>query len=352
MLAFAIFLFSMSRYNRREFIPLFAGSLAGLAFSFKTENLEGVPPEIIAPHRLKTGDTIGITCPAGPVRKTQEVEEFRSILHQLGFKTMVGESVKRKTGFLAGTDEQRAKEFMGMVKDPAIQGIFCMKGGWGSARIAPLLDYSSIRKSRKVVMGFSDITTLLNAIYLHSGLITFHGPVGNSSWNNFSVDYVRNILMEGKKLDYGKGFFSSDEMKIMNTGMTKGRLIGGNLSVLSGLMGTGFLPKPEGHILFLEEVKEEPFRIDRMLTQFKLAGWWEKLNGVILGKFRDCVAEEPEFSFTVEEVLKDHFSSLKIPVLWDAPIGHVRDKYCLPVGAEVLLDASKGSFSLLSEPVN
>ncbi len=226
-----------------------------------------------------------------------------------------------------------------------------MKGGWGCARILDKLNYELIEKNPKVLIGFSDITTLLNVIYAKTGLITFHGPVGNSGWNDFTSSSFKKVIMKGEACEFPLSPKMEDAFHTINNGKTIGEMIGGNLSVLSGLLGSNYLPDWKGKILFLEEVKEEPYRIDKMLTQLKLNGVLNEISGIVFGKFSKCEAEEPQKAFTFMEVLEQHIKPLGIPSFYGAAIGHTENKITVPIGIKVEMDASKGILKLIENAV-
>ncbi len=330
--------------SRRNFVKNAAllSSLALINQSFTPLKELVNPTTKIKANRLKVGDIIAITSPAGAVWDDAQVEKFSGILKGFGFNVVLGNTLKLKTGYFAGTDEERAKELNDFFADKNIKGIFCMKGGWGCARILEKLDYKSISQNPKVLIGFSDITTLLNAIYLKTGLITFHGPVGNSGWNEFTSEVFKAVVMNREVVRFASGPKPEDVITTINKGKATGILIGGNLTVISSLVGSGYLPDFKNKILFLEETKEEPYRIDRMLTQIKLAGLLNELKGIVIGKFVKCEAEEPDKAFTFMQVLEQHIKPLGIPAYYGAMIGHIENKLTLPVGAEVIMDANKG----------
>ena len=339
----------MSPISRRKFIPLIGTAIVGAA-SLSFDKSRHEPPIAFVPKRLKKGDTIGIAASAGPIEDRKEVQEFQDILHSLGYKTKLGKNVYSQHGYFSATDGERASEFMELISDHEVKGIFFIRGGWGCARILDLLDYVEIQKHPKVIMGFSDITALLNAISHKTGLATFHGPGGNSTWNDYSVDYIQRLLQNGEKVVFQNS--SSDEKIITYTsGTSEGVCFGGNLSVLCGMMGSNYVPYWKEKILFLEDVGEEPYRIDRMLTQLKLAGVFNQISGLVLGNFRKCDPEEPERSFTLEEVFEQHFSDAGFPVFYGAQIGHVRNKFTIPVGVRVKMNADRGTIELLESGV-
>lgn len=362
----------MEEISRRKFIPYLAAGVGGLMLTCsgktneKSENekdeknekqIPNNPKQItnntssqiipILPAALKKGDKIAIIAPAGPLRELTQADDFEKKLTELGFVPVTGENVKSRNGFFTASDERRKAEIEKYFADPEIKAIIGIKGGWGCARLLPVLDYELIKNNPKILMGFSDITTLLNGITLKTGLITFHGPVGTATWYDYSLNYIKSVLMKGEKTVYK----STADYKTLTKGSAEGILFGGNLSVLCGLVGTEYFPDPSGKILFLEDVEEEPFRIDRMLTHLKLAGVFSKVNGIIIGKCRECEAEEPDFSFTVEEVYDDHFTDIPIPVYRGANIGHIRDKFTVPVGIKAKMNADQCMFELLEPAV-
>ena len=225
--------------------------------------------------------------------------------------------------YFAGTDEERAKELNEFFANPKVRGIFCAKGGWGSARLLDKLDFSIIKNNPKVLVGFSDITTLLNAIHAITGLITFHGPVGNSSWNAFTNEYFVSVAMHANKISFIHPENKTSDIIVFRPGVCEGELVGGNLTVLTAMLGTGYIPDFKNKILFLEEAHEEPYSIDRMLTQLKMSGVLNSVQGIVFGKCTECEAEEPQKSFTVQEVLQQHFSGLSVPVMVEIGRAHV-----------------------------
>lgn len=342
----------MCPISRRSFIPMIGAAVLGAScLSFDNDVLNiGSTSTTILPKRLKKGDKIGICAPAGAMGNPSDIDEFTAILKSLGLNVKVGKNIPNRVGYFSASDEDRASEFMSFITDKEVQGIFFIRGGWGCARILELIDFDLIKSNPKVIMGFSDITTLLNAITAKTGLITFHGPGGNSTWNDYSLNYINQLLFEGRLAEY-TNLKSDHSITTYSEGLTSGELYGGNLSVLCSLIGSDYLPDWKGKILFLEDVMEEPYRIDRMLTQLKLSGILDKVNGVILGNFRKCTPEEPNKSFSLEEVFEQHFSAFDKPVYYGAQIGHVRNKFTVPIGVSVKMDATNGTFTLLEPSV-
>jgi muramoyltetrapeptide carboxypeptidase len=318
------------------------------------------PNSILKPPRLKAGDTVGLIAPAGYIER-QDIEDIKPVLAKLGLKVKLGAHVLSRYGYLAGSDANRAADVNAMFADSSVQAILPMKGGWGCNRILPLLDYSLIRSNPKILLGLSDITSLLVGIYAQSGLITFHGPTGQSSWNPFTVDYVKRVLLKGEVVTL-QNIKTADSplyrAELITAGKARGKLVGGNLSVLSAMVGSPYLPVWKDTILFLEDIGEEVYRIDRMLTQLKLAGILGQIGGFVFGQCTDCdritrenAQKDGEQSLYLSQMLKEHIQPLGIPAWNGSMIGHIRNKFTIPIGADVEIDASKGTIQLLEPAV-
>jgi muramoyltetrapeptide carboxypeptidase len=320
-----------------------------------TLRLEGARPRTVRPRRLQPGDTVGLVDPASAIWEPMNVEIVVESLTALGFKTKQGANLLARRGYFAGTDEQRAADLNTMFADPEVRAIHCVRGGWGCARLLPLLDWPTIARNPKILLGYSDITALLLALHAKTGLVTFHGPLGTSQWNPFNVGYLKRVLQEGeavtfenlKEIDKDDLTVTENRIQTLHPGTARGRLLGGNLTVLTSLVGSGYLPDWEGCILFLEDVEEAPYRIDRMLTQLHLAGILQKARAVIWGNCTDCKVGESYGSLTVTEVLQDHLRPLGVPAWRGAMIGHVERQFTLPVGIEVEVDAGAGTIRMV-----
>lgn len=340
----------MKEFTRRQFLPLAGLTMLSASCLSASNDVKLFEDPKRLPRKLSKGDIVGICAPAGAVKESSEVDEFADVLTQMGFKVRLGKNVRKRYGYFSASDQERADEFMTLIKDTEVNAIFFVRGGWGCARILEYLDFQTIRQNPKVIMGFSDITTLLNAITNKSGIITFHGPGGNSSWNPYSTHYIKEILMEGKNATFQNKAYDA-MVKTISPGKAMGELFGGNLSVIAGLIGSDYLPDWDNKILFLEDVMEEPYRIDRMLTQLKLAGVLDRVKGIALGVFRKCEPEEPEISFTLDEVFEQHFTNMDKPVLSGLQFGHTKNKFTLPVGTKVELDADRGTLQMMEPGV-
>ncbi|RFS15942.1 LD-carboxypeptidase [Emticicia sp. C21] len=344
--------------DRRHFLNttlLASLGLTNMNFAFRDTKAK-----TLKPTALKKGDTIGLVCPAYSAFVKEDVQITIESLEVLGFKVKKGDHIFDRYGYLAGSDEDRAADINKMFADKSINGIMAMHGGWGCARILPLLDYKTIQQNPKVFIGYSDITALLLGIFAKAGLVTFHGPVGSSTWNNFSVENFRNMLIEGSIVQMNNPTKKGDNLVqvddriyTINGGKATGRLIGGNLTVLSHIVGSPYVPDFKGNILFLEDVGEDIYRIDRMITQLKIAGLLSQLSGFVFGKCTDCPPSKGGYgSLTMEDIFEDHIKPLKIPSFSGAMIGHIKDKFTVPVGLEATIDAGVGSITLSEAAVN
>ncbi|MDM9583447.1 LD-carboxypeptidase [Nostoc sp. GT001] len=336
--------------KRREFLT--TCGLATLATQIPTLTAQAKPSlnTIRKPPRLQAGDTVGLIAPAGIV-DAKDIEAAQKLISQLGLKVKLGKHILDRYGYLAGKDSDRAQDVNLMFSDRTVKAIIPMRGGWGCNRILPLLNYSLIRSHPKILIGYSDITTLLLAINARSQMITFHGPVATSTWNQFTVDYFKRILFNGEAVTMQNLNPSEVRVETIASGKARGKLVGGNLSVLSAMVGSPYLPSWNKSILFVEEVGEDVYRIDRMLTQLKTAGILNQITGFIFGQCTKCsLGDEP--SFTLMQVLQQHILPLGIPAWYGSMIGHIKDKFTLPIGVEVEIDAELGTIRMLEAAVN
>ncbi len=308
----------------------------------------------IKPKRLKRGDTVGLIAPGGYISKNALTESIENI-EKLGFKPYFTDNILARNGYLGGSDEKRSDDVNHMFINDKVDGIICARGGYGCNRILPMLDYDAIKANPKVLVGYSDITALHNAIYAKTGLVTFHGPVATSTFNEFSINNFVNVIMEPKERyvfkhsdDYKKG--GDYEISTIREGKAKGELIGGNLRIVVTLIGTPYDVDFTNKILYLEEIDEKPYRIDRMLTELLLAGKLQQVAGIALGVFRKCDkkvgTQKGEETFSLKEVLIDRLYDLGIPVIYGLSFGHIENKYTLPFGINAELDVMNQTITL------
>jgi muramoyltetrapeptide carboxypeptidase len=316
----------------------------------------------VRPPRLRPGSTVALVSPGSPVAEDFDVQLARESFEAMGLRVRLGRSVRERRGYLAGTDRERAADLNEMFADPAIDAVFALRGGWGTARILPAVDFETIRRNPKILLGYSDVTSLLNAVRARSGVVTFHGPMGISRWTPYPLQHLRRVLFDGELVEFRNPEGAGDDLvqrenrvRTITPGVARGRLVGGNLSVLAGIVGSGYVPEWDGSILFLEDVDEGIHRMDRMLTQLALAGVLGAIRGLVFGKCTDCGTEGSPGggygSLTLDQVLADHVAPLGIPAWSGAMIGHVVDQWTLPVGVEVEIDASRGALRMLEPAV-
>jgi muramoyltetrapeptide carboxypeptidase len=344
-------------WNRRQLLQLGGAALAAASLPSLAES-DSPKRDVIKPKRLKKGDLVGLINPAGATFNTDQAEIYRETLAALGLRTRFGDHLFDRRGYLAGRDEDRAADINTLFADSEVRALLALRGGWGCSRLLPLLDYELIRRNPKIVLGFSDLTALLLAVYAKTGLVTFHGPTGNSTWNAFTTDHVRRLLFDGAAFEMQNPAGSDDRLVqvenrvlTITSGVARGRLVGGNLSVLTAMMSSVYLPDFEGSILFLEEVGEEIYRVDRMLTQLKLAGVLERIAGFVFGRCTDCGPGRGFGSLTLQEVLGDHVAPLGVPAWYGSMIGHIKDKFTVPLGIEAEIDSDAGTIKLLEPAV-
>ena len=331
--------------NRRKFIA--STTLLGMGsavMAFPAEN------QIIKPAALKKGGTVGLVTPASSLTRSA-FEKTLTNIEALGFNVKYSDNLRVTRGFLSGTDAQRLIDLHEMFEDGEVDAIICARGGYGSARLLPHLNTNLIRSNPKPLVGYSDITALHQFIYAQTGLVTFHGPVGASDYNDFTKDYFEDVVMKGKKVK-----IRAEEPEVIVPGEAEGRLIGGNLSLLASLVGTPYQTAYEGHILCIEEIGESTYRVDRMLTQMVQSGVLKGVRGIALGYFTNCDARPGdrgyEQSISLMEVFRDQFGQLGVPVLAGLPFGHEEHNATFPVGVNAKIDTGKGTLKVLESAVS
>ncbi|MEO7272515.1 MAG: LD-carboxypeptidase [Vicinamibacterales bacterium] len=344
--------------NRRRFMEsaVAAATLAG--FTSHARGAAAAPRKAIKPKRLSLGDTVGIVAPASATFNTLDLQIARESLEALGLKVEVGRHVLDRHGYLAGQDEDRAADINRFFANPDVRAVLPLRGGWGASRVLTWLDYEAIRRNPKIVLGYSDITALHMAIAAKTGLITFHGPNGMGRWDAFSVNWVRRVLFDAEAVTlenlHDKGDFlvqTENRVQTIRPGTARGRILGGNLTVLTAIMGSPYVPDFTDAILFVEDVGEDIYRIDRMLTTLKLAGILGRLRGFVWGTCSECEPGSGFGSLTFEELFQDHIAPLEIPAWQGAMIGHRTPQFTIPEGVEVEIDATAGRIRMLEPAV-
>lgn len=303
---------------------------------------------VVRPRALKPGDTVGVIAPAGPVENRDAFLAGVAAIERLGFRVKYSDRIFESRGYLAGPDADRAGELMNCFEDREVRAIVPLRGGYGCARLIPCLDEARLRHHPKVFMGFSDLTTLHLFFRRRFGWVTLHGPMMVSpALANLSSAAERHLL----SLWTDPGYLPSygfPELEPWAPGVAEGKLVGGCLSLLITSIGTRYEMKTEGKILFLEDLGEPAYRLDRMLTHLELAGKLERVAGVLLGSFADC---EPPPGGTVEDTLRERLERLRVPVLAGFPAGHGSENRALPLGVNVRLDCDKCQLTCLEPAV-
>ena len=310
------------------------------------------------PPRLRPGDVVGLVEPASLTPDSFDLAAILDTIRAMGLVPRPAANLLSRYGYLAGRDEERAAGINTMFADREVKAIFAVRGGWGSARVLPHLNWDMIRANPKLLVGFSDITALHLALAARTNCPTIHGPNAASAWGRLSWDSFRRLAFEGETPTWEMPSATEDRLapragrvRTFRPGRASGPLLGGNLTVLTALVGTPFLPSFEGAILFIEDVDEAQYRIDRMLTQLALAGILGRVAGVVFGQCTDCVNRGSNFGgFTLSEVLAQHLTPLGVPAFQGALFGHVTDQYSMPVGIRAEIDATGGTIRML-EPV-
>ena len=313
----------------------------------------------ILPKRLKKGDTIGLVAP-GYAIKEEVLEHAKEVLISMGFVPYHTDRILWNHGYFSNTDAERAADVNEMFANPNIDGILCARGGYGCTRIMDILDYEMIKQHPKVLVGFSDITALLNGIYNRTGLVTFHGPVGSTIDDAYSITELKSILM------HPRGNYTIKNAKIKDTelltnpefdrytitsGVAEGILVGGSLTLINALIGTKDEIDFTDKIVCIEDVEESPYRIDRMLTQLLEGPTFKKAAGIVIGVCKGCDKPKSPASFTLKEVILDRLSPLQIPAVYGMSFGHVEQNFTFPIGIKATLNTDKMTLTLLEQAV-
>ncbi|MEM9847105.1 MAG: LD-carboxypeptidase [Bacteroidota bacterium] len=341
--------------NRRNFQKRMASLAIGLPLAPKV-----VPNRpSIKPVRLRKGDVVGVIAPGSPVSE-KALERANKNLEGLGLVVKLGKNIRAKRGFNAGTDEQRLEDLHAMFADTDVAAIWCARGGYGCTRLLPSIDYNLIRTNPKALIGYSDITALLQAIHIETGLIGFHAAVASSDFTRYTKRYLKRILFQTKaetviemaKPNQRKGKRDTAyEARTIREGYARGKLVGGNLSLLAALAGTKWELQAQNKVVFLEDIGEKPYRIDRMLTQLRQASYLKFSAGIALGIFEDCEAEKDDLSLSLQDTLDDRLTNLGVPVAYGLSFGHIADQCVLPIGITVELDATSQQLILKESAV-
>jgi len=342
--------------NRRRFTRLLATSLL-----LPTLPALAIPrmPSLIKPPRLRQGDLVGLVAPGG---YTSDASIQKAVKHieSLGFRVKEGSWLREVWGNYGGTVAARIADLHGMFRDPEVKAVWAIRGGSGCISLLKHLDYDLIRANPKVLLGYSDITALHLAIRRHAGLVTFHGPVASSTPSPYSDGHLLSVLMEPRPtmtiaMAPENAQRAATEphyaVRTVHGGTATGPLVGGNLSLVSALAGTPYAADWRGGILFIEEVNEEPYRIDRWMTQLDLAGGFEHAAALMIGICDNCGPQGEGPSLTLDETFDVHLKPLHVPAVTGYSFGHIRNQFTLPLGIRATLDTGAQTLTLLEPAV-
>jgi muramoyltetrapeptide carboxypeptidase len=310
---------------------------------------------VLKPPHLLPGDLIGLVSPASAPSSSEMIEKGVRYLERLGYAVKVGKHAAKVHGYLAGTDQQRATDFNEMIRDKNVKAIIAVRGGYGTPRILPLLDYKALKRNPKIIVGYSDITALQLAIFRKIGLVTFSGPMAGVEMSDgidpFTEEHFWRLVTSKSKI--GELRNPADEpLRVLHSGKGQGRILGGNLATAISLLKTPYAPSLVDAILVLEDVDEAPHRVDRMLAQLDNADILETIGGLIFGKFIDCVPSDPSRPFLpIDQVLHNATQRLRCPVLANLQYGHLAKKLTVPLGLRARIDTKKGTIEVLESAV-
>jgi muramoyltetrapeptide carboxypeptidase len=314
---------------------------------------------LLRPPKLEPGSRIALIAPAGPLLERDDLTRAEALCRALGYEPVVGRNAYNHHGYLAGTDEERLFDLNQAFLDPGLTAVWCVRGGYGVTRLLDRVDYTAIARRPKALIGFSDITALLNAVSSATGVVTFHGPVARASMPAFSRAHFEQVLTQSdppgrlQRVEEPAGVLVPQESRIVTLrgGSAEGPLAGGNLTLLQCLIGTPWFPDLTGAILFLEDVGEQLYRVDRVLAHLRAIGALQRLAGIIVGRFTDLDRAGRDGAFGFDQVLTTYLVPLNIPVAYGFPIGHLDAQWTLPLGVRARLDADAGEVDLLEPAV-
>ncbi|HTO74311.1 MAG TPA: LD-carboxypeptidase [Gemmatimonadales bacterium] len=316
--------------------------------------------EIVRPPRLVPGSRVGLLAPAGPLLERDDITRGVELCRALDWEPVLLPHAGGRHGYLAGSDAERLADLNHALRDPALDALWCLRGGYGVTRILDQVEFDALAQRPRAIIGFSDITALLLAAHHHTGLVTFHGPMARAPLTRFSREHQTRVLVRQERA--GKlGRLTppadvlvprSPRIVPIRSGKAEGPLLGGNLTLIQCLIGSRHLPDFDGAILFIEDVGEELYRIDRMLAHLRMAGLLDKVAGVAVGQFTETTRRGADGAMGFDEVLTTYLEPLGVPVAFGFPIGHVDDQWTLPIGVRARLDAGAGDLELLEAAVS
>ncbi len=344
------------QFGKKIAAAVLAGSLLNPGNAFASITHQRFK-KALKPKKLKKGDTIGMITP-GSYISDEALEKAVNNVESLGFTVKLSKNIRAKRGFNAGTDLERLLDLHTMFTDKDVAGIWCARGGYGSTRLLPYVDFSLIKKHPKALIGYSDVTALLNAIYLKTDLVGFHGPVAASEFSDYTKEHLLAVLMEAKEnhviplsQDNQAKEDPAYQARQVRYGKVKGHLVGGNLSLLSAMSGTEWEPDYKDAITFIEDIGEKPYRVDRMLTQLRQSGNFKQAAAIAYGIFADCAAPDNEDSLSLSDTIDDRTADLQIPAFYGLSFGHITDQFTLPIGITAELDTRLQTLTLMESAV-
>jgi len=348
---------STNRMSRRHFCALLASALALPALAAPSSRPSMTP--LIKPPRLRKGDVIGLVAPGG-YTSDASIEKAVQHIESLGFRVKQGAWLREVWGNYGGTVAARIADLHAMFRDPEVKAIWAIRGGSGCISLLKHLDYGLIRSHPKILLGYSDITALHLAVKRHAGLVTFHGPVATSTPSSYSDEHMLAVLMDPRPRytipmapENAKRALQEPHyaLRTVHGGVATGPLVGGNLSLLSALAGTPYAADYHDAILFIEEVNEEPYRIDRWMTQLDLSLGLERAAAVMIGICENCGPQGDGPSLTLDETLDVHLQPLQVPAVTGYSFGHIRNQFTMPLGVRATLDTGAQTLTLLEPAV-
>jgi muramoyltetrapeptide carboxypeptidase len=295
-----------------------------------------------APPLLAAGARVALVAPSGPLRGSDDVERAIGNARALGWEPVVSTHALARTGYFAGDDEARAADFNDALRDRRIDGVWCLRGGYGAMRVLDRVDWSALRGHAKPILGYSDVTALHGAIARQAGIVSFHAPTARTPLSPFSRASLERAVARAED-----SCGVAERARVLRSGRARGRLEGGNLAVFASLVGTPYLPPLDGAMLVLEDVNEAVYRIDRMLAQLRLSGALHGVRAIIFGDCTNCPEEADDGARTLDDVLLELADWLRVPCLAGVPIGHVSEQWTLPLGGIAELDAGARSVSVV-----
>jgi muramoyltetrapeptide carboxypeptidase len=314
---------------------------------------------LIRPPKLTAGSRIALIAPAGPLLERDDLVRAEALCRALGYEPVLGKNAYSRLGYLAGSDDDRISDLNWALQDPSISAIWCLRGGYGITRILDRVDYQAMARQPKPLIGFSDISALLNAVTTASRVVTFHGPVARAAMPGFSRSHFERVLARtdaagglGRLAQPGDVLVPHEHRLVtLQGGTAEGPLFGGNLTLMQCLIGTPWFPDLSGAILFLEDVGEQLYRVDRSLAHLRAVGALGRLAGVVIGRFTELDRAGRDGALGFDQVLTTYFAPLSIPVAYGFPIGHIEAQWTLPLGVRARLDADACDLELLEPAV-